>query len=130
MKYVLDSNVFKRVAGSRRNTNVDKWLTTVNDSDIYVVSLTLLESQQGIALLKKSGDPAKIKTANDFELEVNSFLADLIDRILPIDEAAARGGASPYEEWNKELDRSRNNICCFHNSGCNGCFSESFRFST
>lgn len=98
MKYILDSNVFKRVAGSNRNKNVDKWLATVNDADLYVSSLTLLESQQGITLLRKSADLSKVRTANEIESELNGFLTDLGDRILSIDQLAAR-------EWGRRLTK-------------------------
>lgn len=96
MRYVLDSNVLKKISGDERNANVDKWLATVNDIDLYITVFTVMESQKGIELLKKSKNPIKAKLAMEIERGFEEFLADWEERILQLDVNAAR-------EWGRRL---------------------------
>ena len=85
MKYVLDTNVVKRISSPKRNANVDKWLASVNDSEIYMTSLTLQEVQKGIEMLRKNAAPEKVKTALQIEQAFDVFLSQFQERILPLD---------------------------------------------
>ncbi|NHZ37551.1 PIN domain-containing protein [Massilia rubra] len=98
MKYVLDTNVVKRIGSANRNANVDKWMATVNDSDLYLTLMTLQEVQKGIELLKRKSDPAKVLAARQIEQDFDKILSVFNDRILPLDALAAR-------EWGRRLAR-------------------------
>lgn len=95
MKYVLDSNVFKFV-GSKRKPNIDAWIGTVNDNDIYITVMTLQESAKGIEKLRKRNDPEQKSIVDDLERRLLRYIAEQGERILPLDTAAAL-------EWGKRL---------------------------
>jgi hypothetical protein len=96
MKYVLDTNVIKKISGKNRNGNIDKWLSGIDDKDLYVTSLSLQEIQKGIELLKRNADPEKAKTALKIQRELDAWLTQMEDRVLPLDAKAAR-------EWGRRL---------------------------
>ena len=96
MKYVLDTNVVKRISSPKRNANVDKWLASVDDLELYLTPLTLQEVQKGIEMLRKSTDPGKVKSAQQIEQAFDVFLSQFEERILPLDAVAAR-------EWGRRL---------------------------
>lgn len=98
MKYVLDTNVVKRISSANRNANVDKWMATINDSDLYLTVMTLQEVQKGIELLRRKADSAKALAARKMEREFDQFVARFNERILPLDALAAR-------EWGRRLAR-------------------------
>lgn len=96
MKYVLDSNVFKYVSGSNRKPNIDAWLGTVNDNDLYVSVMTLHESAYGIEQLRKRRKPEHQKVADLLAHNLDTYIAEHIERILLLDAAAAL-------EWGRRL---------------------------
>ncbi|WP_312518432.1 PIN domain-containing protein [Massilia sp.] len=97
MKYVLDSNVFKFVSSRRvRKPNIEAWLATVDDSDLYITAMTVQESAYGIALLKARKNPEHRQAATLLESNLRTYLSDHGDRILPLDTAAAF-------EWGQRL---------------------------
>jgi predicted nucleic acid-binding protein len=96
MKYVLDSNVFKFVSSSKRKQNIDAWLGTVNDNDIYITVMTLQESAQGIEQLKKRKNPDHREVADLLERSLQKYIAEHGERIFPLDTAAAL-------EWGRRL---------------------------
>jgi len=90
MKYVLDSNVFKFVSSKTpRKPNIDAWLATVDDSDIYITAMTIQESAHGIALLKARKNSEHQQVAALLEANLRAYVADHAERILPLDAAAA-----------------------------------------
>ncbi len=48
MKYLLDTNVVSNYAKPRRDLRVDAWLGRLDDSDLYLSTLTIAELWQGI----------------------------------------------------------------------------------
>lgn len=96
MKYVLDSNVFKKISSQKRNKNIDKWLASIDDADLFITALTVQETQEGIERLRKNKDPAKVAAANEIERRFEEYLSEYEDRILPVDAKAAR-------EWGRRL---------------------------
>lgn len=89
MKYVLDSNVFKFVSGANRKPNIDAWLATVNDSDIYVSVMTLQESAYGIEQLRRRKNPEQREVAELLARNLQIYIAEHGDHILPLNTAAA-----------------------------------------
>lgn len=98
MKYILDTNVIKRFGGSNPNANIKKWHGTINDSDIYITALSIQEINQGIEKLRKTGDAAKIKTADTLRAALDQLILDFKDRILSIDDVVAL-------EWGRRLSK-------------------------
>jgi len=96
MKYVLDSNVFKFVSGANRKPNIDAWLATVNDSDIYVSVMTLQESAYGIEQLRRRKNPEHREVAELLARNLQIYIAEHGDHILPLNTAAAL-------EWGRRL---------------------------
>lgn len=96
MKYVLDSNVFKKISSQKRNKSIDKWLASIDDADLFITALTVQETQEGIERLRKNKDPAKVAAANEIERRFAEYLSEYEDRILPVDAKAAR-------EWGRRL---------------------------
>lgn len=96
MKKVLDTNVLKKMSGPKRNANIDKWLLTVDDLELYLTTLSLQEMQKGIELLRKRADPAKVSIALQLERELDVLVSQFGERILPLDAPAAR-------EWGRRL---------------------------
>lgn len=73
MKYVLDSNVFKKISSQKRNKNIDKWLASIDDADLFITALTVQETQEGIERLRKNKDPAKVAAANEIERRFEEY---------------------------------------------------------
>lgn len=96
MKYILDSNVFKFVSGSSRKPNIDAWLQTVNDSDIYISVMTVQESAYGIEQLRKRKNPEHRAIAELLARNLRHYVVEHSERVLPLDIAAAL-------EWGQRL---------------------------
>ena len=67
MKYVLDTNIIKRFGGGNASKNIQKWHKTVNDNEVYITALSVQEINKGIELLRKTGDPQKLKAAAELK---------------------------------------------------------------
>ena len=98
MKYVLDTNVVKRLASKKRNSNVDAWLATVSDNEIYMTVFSIQETHTGIELLKRNKDPFKVKAAIDLETKFEKHLKNMEGRILDLNAAAAK-------DWGRRLSK-------------------------
>ncbi|MDB5933796.1 MAG: toxin/antitoxin system PilT protein [Massilia sp.] len=98
MKYVLDTNVVKRLATPKRNANVDKWLAVIDEPELFITCMTVQEVQKGIELLRRQGSAEKVETARQIEVAFDVFLSQVEGRILPLDAAAAR-------DWGRRLAR-------------------------
>jgi predicted nucleic acid-binding protein len=96
MKYVLDSNVFKFISGGMRKPNIDAWLATVNDSDLYVSVMTLQESAYGIEQLRKRKNPEHREVADLLARNLQRYIEEHGERVLPLHTAAAL-------EWGRRL---------------------------
>jgi predicted nucleic acid-binding protein len=91
LSFVLDTNVVSEVRkGTRANEGVMRWLSSVDDGDLYLSVLVIGEVRQGIEGLRRR-DPLQAG-------RLESWLAELRrnydGRILPVDVEVA-------EEWGR-----------------------------
>ncbi len=92
MKYVLDTNALNQITRPKvqRNANVDSWLSTVNDNELYFTVLSVMEIQAGIEKLRRNKDPQKHVLAGKIQDDFEAILVEHADRILSVDVPAAR----------------------------------------
>ncbi|MGH3086328.1 MAG: type II toxin-antitoxin system VapC family toxin [Rubrobacteraceae bacterium] len=89
--YLLDTNVVSETRkGSRADTGVMRWISSVSDDELYVSVLVIGEVRQGIENLIRR-DPVQ---ANHLEAWLSSLRRRYAERILPIDLEIA-------EEWGR-----------------------------
>ena len=100
MKYVLDTNVLKQFTKlkSQRNANVNQWLASRDDKQLYITALSAMEIQMGIEALRKRAEPGKAAVAAQIERDFDALLQKFKDRLLAVDVAAAR-------EWGRRLTK-------------------------
>lgn len=91
MSFLLDTNVVSEVRkGRRANVGVMRWLSSVEDENLYLSVLVIGEIRQGIEGLRRR-DPIQAGHLENWLAELRRRYAD---RILPIDEEVA-------EEWGR-----------------------------
>lgn len=91
MSFVLDTNVVSEARkGSRADTGVMSWLSSVAAEDLYLSVLVIGEIPQGIEKLRRR-DPVQ---AAHLEVWLSGLRRGYGDRILPIDIEIA-------EEWGR-----------------------------
>ncbi len=91
MSFLLDTNVVSEGRkGRRANANVTRWLSTVEDKDLYLSVLVVGEIRQGIENLRRR-DPVQARHLENWLAKLRRRYAD---RILPIDEEIS-------EEWGR-----------------------------
>ncbi len=90
MGFLIDTNVLSEFRKKgRANPGVTKWISSVNDEDIYISVLTIGEIRNGVERLRKR-DPYASHQINLWLLRMER---ELSDRILPITrEIADRWG--------------------------------------
>lgn len=88
MKYIIDTNVVKRLGGGNPNKNVQAWLSTISASDLYISAFTLQEISKGVEAYKKSSK-ADPKTTASLESALNVLRQNFQGKILPLGEDAA-----------------------------------------
>jgi toxin FitB len=79
--YLLDTCVLDDTDDER----VKAWLATVKDTQLYISVVSLMEKRKGIELLR----PRKPDVAIEIERDMNEMIAEMGERILPIDAAIA-----------------------------------------
>jgi toxin FitB len=94
LSFVLDTNVVSEARkGTRANEGVMRWLSSVEDGDLYLSVLVIGEVKQGIEGLRRR-DPLQAG-------RLESWLAELRrnydGRILPVDVEVA-------EEWGRRMN--------------------------
>ena len=91
MSFLLDTNVVSEVRkGRRANAGVMRWLSSVEDENLYLSVLVIGEIRQGIEGLRRR-DPVQAGHLENWLAELRRRYAD---RILPIDEEVS-------EEWGR-----------------------------
>lgn len=91
MSFLLDTNVVSEVRkGRRANVGVMRWLSSVEDENLYLSVLVIGEIRQGIEGLRRR-DPVQAGHLENWLAELRRRYAD---RILPIDEEVS-------EEWGR-----------------------------
>lgn len=91
MSFLLDTNVVSEVRkGRRANAGVMRWLSSVEDENLYLSVLVIGEIRQGIEGLRRR-DPVQAGHLENWLAELRRQYAD---RILPIDEEVS-------EEWGR-----------------------------
>lgn len=96
MRFLLDTNVFSNIGGSKYDANVKNWIGTVADTDLAVSVLTIREVRYGIERLREK-DP---EAAEQIDTRITALLADYGDRVLPVCERVA-------QEWGAMLAEKR-----------------------
>jgi toxin FitB len=88
--FLLDTNVISEARRKRPDANVEAWLRTVPEAELYVSVLMVGEIGQGIERLRRR-DPSQ---AVVFETWLSALLRGYADRIVPVTAEVA-------EEWGR-----------------------------
>jgi toxin FitB len=88
--FLLDTNIISEARRKRPDTNVEAWLRTVPEAELYVSVLVVGEIRQGIERLRRR-DPSQ---AAVFETWLSALLRSYADRIVPVTADVA-------EEWGR-----------------------------
>jgi toxin FitB len=88
--FLLDTNIISGARRKRPDTNVEAWLRTVPEAELYVSVLVVGEIRQGIERLRRR-DPSQ---AAVFETWLSALLRGYADRIVPVTADVA-------EEWGR-----------------------------
>lgn len=97
--FLLDTNVL-RETGPGGHKNVQAWLSTVGDADLFVSALSVYEIQRGVILLARR-DPEK---ATRRQVALDALRAAYRGRIVPVDEVVATEWGQLVGEKDKHRD--------------------------
>jgi predicted nucleic acid-binding protein len=89
--FLLHTNVISEARRKRPDANVEAWLRTVPEAELYVSVLVVGEIHRRIERLRRRGDPSQ---AAVFETWLSALLRDYADRIVPVTAEVA-------EEWGR-----------------------------
>ena len=85
--FLLDTNVTSEVRkGSRCDANVAKWYSEVDESELFISSLSIGEIRRGIALVRRRGD---LPQANALETWLQMVMQQFSNHVLNVDTAVA-----------------------------------------
>ena len=90
MTFLLDTNVVSEIRKPRPNPNVQTWLASVPEADLYLSVLVVGEIRQGVERLRRR-DPARVAP---YETWLSELLRHFADRLVPIT-------AEVCEEWGR-----------------------------
>jgi predicted nucleic acid-binding protein len=88
--FLLDTNVISEARRKRPDSNVEAWLTTVPEAELYVSVLVVGEIRQGIERLRRRDRSQAVV----FETWLSALLSGYADRIIPVTAEVA-------EEWGR-----------------------------
>jgi predicted nucleic acid-binding protein len=88
--YLLDTNVLSEARRKRPDSNVEAWLATVPEAELYVSVLVVGEIRQGIERLRRRDRSRAVV----FETWLSALLGGYADRIIPVTVEVA-------EEWGR-----------------------------
>jgi predicted nucleic acid-binding protein len=88
--FLLDTNVISEARRKRPDANVEAWLTTVPEAELYVSVLVVGEIRQGIERLRHRDRSQAVV----FETWLSTLVDSYADRIVPVTAEAA-------EEWGR-----------------------------
>ena len=85
--YLIDTNIVSEVGkGIRCDIHVANWYSEVDESLLYISSLSLGEIRRGIELVRRRGDPAQ---ANSLEIWLQTVKQQFSNRVLDVDSLIA-----------------------------------------
>jgi predicted nucleic acid-binding protein len=99
VKYLLDTMLLKEIGKPAPHQNVDAWLDTVDDMDLFISVISVREIWKGIER-KRARDS---RAAGMIETAARQIFTAFQGRILFVDEAVA-------VRWGKLLGRSDKNL--------------------
>jgi toxin FitB len=88
--FLLDTNVVSEIRKPRPNPNVQAWLASVPEADLYLSVLVVGEIRQGVERLRRR-DPARVAP---YEVWLSELVRQFADRLVPIT-------AEVCEEWGR-----------------------------
>ncbi len=89
MSFLLDTNIISELRkGTRCNSDVANWFSTVEDHDVYLSVLVIGEIRKGVELIRRN-DP---DTAARLENWLQQIVDQYSERILPVDRSVAEEG--------------------------------------
>jgi predicted nucleic acid-binding protein len=88
--FLLDTNVVSEIRKPRPDTNVQAWLASVPEADLYLSVLVVGEIRQGVERLRRR-DPARVAP---YEVWLSELVRQFADRLVPIT-------AEVCEEWGR-----------------------------
>jgi toxin FitB len=88
--FLLDTNVVSEIRRPRPNPNVQAWLASVPEADLYLSVLVVGEIRQGVERLRRR-DPARVAP---YEVWLSELVRQFADRLVPIT-------AEVCEEWGR-----------------------------
>jgi predicted nucleic acid-binding protein len=88
--FLLDTNVISEARRKRPDANVEAWLTTAPEAELYVSVLVVGEIRQGIEWLRRRDRTQAVV----FETWLSALLDGYADRIVPVTADVA-------EEWGR-----------------------------
>jgi toxin FitB len=88
--FLLDTNVVSEIRKPQPNPNVQAWLASVPEADLYLSVLVVGEVRQGVERLRRR-DPARVAP---YEAWLSELVRQFADRLVPIT-------AEVCEEWGR-----------------------------
>jgi predicted nucleic acid-binding protein len=88
--FLLDTNVVSEIRKPRPNPNLQAWLASVPEADLYLSVLVVGEIRQGVERLRRR-DPARVAP---YEVWLSELVRQFADRLVPIT-------AEVCEEWGR-----------------------------
>lgn len=86
MPYLLDTDILSAIRRKHRDPNLEKWLRSLNSTDVFLSVVTLGEVERGIILQRRTNP----EFAADLERWLDTFLLSYEQRILPLTLSIAR----------------------------------------
>ena len=89
MNYILDTNVISELVAPQPDTNVTRWIESIDPKTVYLSVITVGELKKGIENLSDS----RRKTVLE-EWLINDLLVRFQDQLLPIDSSTMQAWGS------------------------------------
>jgi predicted nucleic acid-binding protein len=86
MPYLLDTDILSAIRRKHRDPNLEKWLRSLNSTDVFLSVVTLGEVERGIILQRRTNP----EFAADLERWLDTILLSYEQRILPLTLSIAR----------------------------------------
>ncbi len=92
MSFLLDTDILSAIRRKQRDPNLEKWLRSINSTDIFLSVVTLGEVERGIALQRRINPTF----SEDLERWLDTILLRYEQRILPLFEPTQVSLINPY----------------------------------
>lgn len=86
MPYLLDTDILSGIRRKQRDTNLEKWLRSINPADCYLSVVTIGEVERGITQQRRINP----EFAKDLQNWLDTILQRYEQRILPLSIGVAR----------------------------------------